>query len=116
MARPLKKIDLEQLDKCAEKQWTITEIAAFFRVNPRTIYARRYLARIEEARQRGLTKLRDLQWKRALEGSDRMIEHMSKHYLNQHDRQRIELEKIPDDVLTAEANRRLNDPGSKSDT
>jgi hypothetical protein len=88
MARPRKKIDIEQLQKCAEKQWSDVEIAAFFRVSVKTLH-RRYVQLIEEAKQRGKTKLRDLQWKRALEGSDKMIIHMSKHYLGQHDKMDI---------------------------
>jgi hypothetical protein len=101
-----KKIDIEQLEKCAEKQWNNTEIAAFFRVSTKTL-ERRYVEIIEKARQRGKTKLKDLQWKRALEGSDKMIVHMSKHYLGQHDR--IEdVTKLPDDTLAQEAERRLN--------
>ena len=57
MARPLKKIDEEQLRKCAEKLWSITEIAAFFKVSTDTLH-RRYAAIIEEARQSGKAKLR----------------------------------------------------------
>lgn len=89
MARPIKKIDLHQLEMCAEKHWSITEIAAHFRVSTRTI-TRRYVKVIEEARQRGKTKLRDLQWKRAIEGSDTMIKHMSEHYLDQHQKNKVE--------------------------
>jgi hypothetical protein len=82
--RPKAPIDREQLIKCAERQWLTTEIAAFFRVSVSTI-DRNFAEDIREARQRGHAKLRDIQWKRALEGSDRMIEHMSKHYLKQHE-------------------------------
>ena len=98
MARPRKKIDIEQLIKCAEKQWHIREIAAFFRVSTDTIH-RRYAAIIEEARNSGKAKLRDLQWKRALEGSDTMIKHMSEHYLEQHSRQQVDLNKVPEDAI-----------------
>ena len=98
MARPRKKIDIEQLIKCAEKQWHIREIAAFFRVSTDTIH-RRYAAIVEEARNSGKAKLRDLQWKRALEGSDTMIKHMSEHYLDQHSRQRIDLDKVPEEQI-----------------
>jgi hypothetical protein len=86
MARPRKKIDQEQLERCAEKHWTILEIAAHFRVGKKTI-ERRYGSLIAECRERGKSKLRDLQWRRALEGSDRVLLHMSKHYLEQHEKQ-----------------------------
>lgn len=115
MPRPRIKIDKEQVEKCAEKQWTNREIAAFFRVNEVTLW-RRYAKEIDDARQRGLTKLRDLQWKRALEGSDRMIEHMSKHYLGQHDRQKVDITNVPDETLAKEAERRLNDTTTKKDS
>lgn len=98
MARPRKKIDEEQLRRCSEKQWHITEIAAFFRVSTDTLH-RRYAAIIEEARQNGKAKLRDLQWKRALEGSDTMIKHMSEHYLEQHSRQQVDLNKVPEEAI-----------------
>ncbi len=112
MARPRKIIDIEQLEKCAEKQWSYVEIAAFFRVSVKTI-ERRYVAIIEDAKQRGKTKLRDLQWKRALEGSDRMIMHMSAHYLGQSQKLELAVEKIPDEVLIQEAQRRINDKNNK---
>jgi len=91
MARPKKPIDEEQLRKCAEKQWTVREIAAFFRVSHDTIQ-RRYASVIEEARQSGRAKLRDLQWARAVNGSDTMLKHMSEHYLDQTPRTKISIE------------------------
>jgi hypothetical protein len=91
MARPRKMIDEEQLRKCAEKQWSTREIAAFFRVSTDTI-ERRYAAIVEEARQSGRAKLRDLQWARALNGSDTMLKHMSEHYLDQTPRTKISIE------------------------
>lgn len=83
--RPKKKINVQQLELLAEKQWHAREIAAFFRVNESTI-KRRFTPLIEECKQRGKAKLRDLQWRRALDGSDRILLHMSKHYLGQHDK------------------------------
>lgn len=114
MARPRKKIDVEQLIKCAEKQWAITEIAAFFRVSTDTLH-RRYAAEIELGRQNGKAKLRDLMWLRAANGSDTIIKHLAEHYLGQHSRQQIDLatipdeklREIPDEKLTPEIERRL---------
>lgn len=108
MARPRKKIDVEQLIKCAEKQWHIREIAAFFRVSHDTIQ-RRYASIIEEARNSGKAKLRDLQWKRALEGSDTMIKHMSEHYLGQHSRQQVDLNKVPEDAIKEYLKKKLTE-------
>lgn len=85
MARPKAPIDKEVLEKLAERQWTEIEIAAFFKVSTDTI-RRRFASLIDECRQRGKAKLRDLQWKRALEGSDKILLHMSKHYLKQHEK------------------------------
>lgn len=85
MARPKKPIDVHVLEKMAEKLWPIEEIAAGLRVSPQTI-KRRYGKLIEDCRQRGKSKLRDLQWQRCLQGSDRMILHMGKHLLGQHDK------------------------------
>lgn len=82
--RPRKwdKIDVEQLRKCAEKFWSVPEIAAFFKVS-HDVIERHFASIIAEARESGRAKLRDLQWKRALEGSDRMIIHMSEHKLGE---------------------------------
>jgi hypothetical protein len=102
MATPLsgktgkKIIDIQQLEMCAEKQWSTGEIAAFFRCSVDVIQ-RRFAANIIEARKRGTAKLRDLQWKKALEGSDKMIIHMSKHYMQQH-------EKVEQTIVTADEN------------
>lgn len=114
MPRPKKQIDIEQLEKLAEKQWSIEQIAAFFRVSRDTI-ERRYAANVKEARQRGTAKIIDLQWKRALEGSDTMIKHMSQHYIGQYDKQKIEINKISDEELSEEIKRRLNESGNKND-
>jgi hypothetical protein len=114
MARPRKTLDVEQLIKCAEKQWSITEIAAFFRVSTDTIH-RRYAAEVELGRQNGKAKLRDLLWHRAISGSDAILKHMCEHYLGQTSRQQIDfvnipdekLREIPDEKLTPEIERRL---------
>lgn len=99
MARPKKEIDIEQLRKCAEKLWHITELAAFFKVSTDTLH-RRYAAIIEEARQSGKAKLRDFQWKRVMEGSDTILKHMSEHYLDQHSKSKISIEDAWDSLPT----------------
>jgi len=87
------EIDPEQVRKCAEKQWKITEIAAFFRVSTDTI-ERHFAPILLEARESGRAKIRDLQWKRALEGSDTMIKHLSEHYLGQYAKSEVKNETI----------------------
>lgn len=93
--RPKKRIDLEALKAMAAKQWSTVEMAAAFQVHRSTL-ERKYSAVIEEGRQRGRAKIRDLQWKRAMEGSDRLLLHISKHYLGQHDQ--IQLDNVQSKV------------------
>lgn len=88
--RPKAKIDIDLIKKCAEKHWSIAEIAAVTKVHRSTL-ERRFAEVIEEARESGRAKLRDLQWKRALEGSDRVLLHMSEHYLQQQRTEKREL-------------------------
>lgn len=112
--RPLAVIDEQQLEKLAERQWTAIEIAAFFRVDRRTI-ERRFSTNIEEARQRGRAKLRDLQWKRAMEGSDRILIHMSEHYLGQRSTgiNLINESETHNTVQVAQINNTINADGTK---
>lgn len=83
MARPKKPIDKDHLGKLAERGWFDEEIAAFFDVHVDTI-KRRFADFIATQRLKGRAKLRDLQWQRAIAGSDRMIIHMSQHKLGEH--------------------------------
>jgi len=84
------KIDPDQVRQCAIKLWKNEEIAAFFQVSVDTI-ERHFAGVLADARQNGKAKIRDLQWKRALEGSDRMILHLSEHHLGEHPVQKNEL-------------------------
>lgn len=82
MARPKITIDITQLERLAERRWTIEEIAAFFRVSRDTI-ERRFAAKIHQARLRGSAKLRDLQWALAAKLHPGMLIHLGRHYLGQ---------------------------------
>lgn len=82
MARPRRQINVEQLERLAERRWTIEEIAAFFRVSQSTI-ERRFAAKIKESRHRGTAKLRDLQWALAAKLHPGMLIHLGRHYLGQ---------------------------------
>lgn len=110
VGRPPKwtSVDIEQLRQCAQKQWNDKEIAAHFRISTDTL-DRHFAEEIAAARQTGKAKLRDLQWKRALEGSDTMIKHMSEHYLDQHTRQRIDLDKVPEEHLKEYLQKKLQE-------
>lgn len=78
--RPRIKLDEEKLKKCAEKQWTDAELAAFFECSIDTLH-RNYADLIDTSRANGKAKLRDLIWQRAIAGSDRMLEHAANRFL-----------------------------------
>ena len=82
MARPRKEIDVDALEKCAQRQWSTEELAAFFNVSRDTL-ERRYAAIIKNARQNGKAKLRDMQWSSAEKGNERMQIFLGKIYLEQ---------------------------------
>jgi hypothetical protein len=114
MARPRKVIDVEQLKKVAERQWSNEMIAAFFNVDRKTI-ERRFSPEIEEGRQRGRAKLVDLLWARAhgnpernIKGSDRILEHVSNRYLGPVKTiLKIEAKDLPDEEIAKIAMERL---------
>lgn len=62
--RPKKEIPEDQVLKLAERQWSAREIAAHFGVGHDLIH-RRFQAKIEEARQHGVAKLKDVFWRHA---------------------------------------------------
>ena len=85
MARPLKKIDTEQLEKLASMHCTVPEMAAFFSVSRDTL-ERRYAAIIAKGRETGKTRLRKAQWEAALKGNIVMMIFLGKQYLAQSDK------------------------------
>ena len=115
MARPRKILDEEQMSKCAEKQWTTKEIAAFFRVSE-DLLQKRYSVLIAEARQRGTAKLRDLMWQRAINGSDRMLEHIANRFLGSiPSHVKMSLTDLSDEKLAEEMERRMKN-GQENDS
>lgn len=80
MPKPKLKIDAEQVKKLAAKQWTYREIAAFFNTSEATI-CRRFVTQISLGRASGTSLLRDMLWRRAQEGSDRVLLLLAKEYL-----------------------------------
>lgn len=84
MGRPQKKIDIQQLEQLAERQWTTDQIAAFFRVSRDTV-ERRYAEQIKESRHRGTSKIKDLLWER-MGTSEKILVHCAKYYLGHADK------------------------------
>ncbi|MBZ5601562.1 MAG: hypothetical protein LAO79_04580 [Acidobacteriia bacterium] len=56
MARPEKKIDIDEMEKLYGLQCTDEEVAAFFGVSLRTIVRRRELKTFQDAKDRGMAK------------------------------------------------------------
>lgn len=65
--RPKIKVDERQLRALAERQWTHSEIAAFFGCHVDTITSR-FSVQIAAAKQAGLGQLKDDLWRRARGG------------------------------------------------
>ena len=90
MARPIKKIDIEQLKKLLALQCTKVECAAFFEVTKPTLEARireagyeGFQAFAEVYRQPGRISLRRHQWKSAEAGHVGMQIWLGKQWLGQ---------------------------------
>lgn len=91
--RPIKPIDWEVVDKFLVAGCFGTDIAGYFCMHPETFYDR---VRLEkgvgftdyslEKQGHGKSILRAKQFDRALKGSDKMLIHLGKHYLGQHDK------------------------------
>lgn len=79
-----KKVDVEQLRTLSKKQWTMLEIASFFRVKLSCI-RENFFDIIKQGREEGKGELRSAQWESALSGNSRMQIHLGRHYLGQHD-------------------------------
>jgi hypothetical protein len=111
MARPPKPINSKQVEELAERHWSIEQIAAFFRVDRRTI-ERRFAAVIEDARHRGRAKLIDMLWKRADE-SDRILENLADRVIGPVQKQmKIDLDKLSDEELARLVEERMKSHAS----
>ena len=105
VGRPQKSIDVEQLEKLAERQWTVEQIAAFFRVSRDTI-ERRFAEEVRQSKQRGAAKLLDKQFDVAMQGNVNMLIWLGKNYLGQTDKNeeqmkawlREELKKVNNEI------------------
>ena len=86
MARPKKKIDYELVKKLAEIQCTQEEIGNILDISVRTLQRDKEFCRIfNMSRENGKMSLKRWQFKRAEQGSDRMLIWLGKQYLGQRD-------------------------------
>jgi len=106
MGRPPANIDGEQVRTLAEMQCTVDEMAAFFKVNRDTIYAR-FSDELEKGRLVGNISLRRKMFHRALhgfngEGDSTMLIWLSKQYLGHKDRSQDEVVSLNFNVTVSE--------------
>jgi hypothetical protein len=87
MARPRIEVDYKQAGKLAEIQCTIDEIAHVLGVSSTKLKRDdEFRAIYDQAREKGKTSLRRLQWAAARRGSTAMLIWLGKQYLGQTDR------------------------------
>lgn len=108
MSRPLLPIDEELVLSLASIMCSNKEIAAIVGCCVDTL-TDRFSDILDKGRQTGRTTLRREQFKAAVGGNVVMLIWLGKQYLDQQDKTQISLEKISDDLLVAEAQRRLTD-------
>lgn len=108
MARPKIEISEEDLVKLASMCCTMNEMASFFGCSVDTL-ERNYADIIKRGRDRGRMSIRREQYSVAMKGNVTMLIWLGKQLLDQRDKTQLVLEKIPDELLAAEAQRRLED-------
>jgi hypothetical protein len=85
MGRPAKDIDAELVRKLAKIGCTQDEIADFFGVT-QSVISERFRSDFHLGCAESKISLRRMQFKRAMQGSDRMLIHLGKVFLGQTDR------------------------------
>ena len=110
--RPKLEIDPTIVEKMASLGCRNTEIADYFNCQDDTI-TRNFQEQLDKGRANLKMSLRQLQIKSAQNGNVAMLIWLGKQYLDQQDKTQLVLEKITDEMLVAEAQRRLTD-GTKS--
>ncbi len=88
MARPLIEIDENDVEKLAQMQCTMKEIAAFFDCSVDTL-ERRFAEVIRKGREKGRITLRRLQWQAAQKGNVTMMIWLGKQMLGQSEKQEV---------------------------
>ena len=97
-----KKIDKALLKWMAKRQATQVEMAEALGCSVATL-SRHFAEDMARWRSVGKIRLRAWQWKRARKGSDSMLIHMGKQYLDQSDKYKVETSGEPFDPLAAYA-------------
>jgi hypothetical protein len=92
----------------AENFYKISEIAAYFRVSD-TYISNHYGKEISLAHSRARGRLREIQWNAAKRGDVKMIIHMSKHNLDEHEQQKFQLQSLSNEQLAVLVQQRLEE-------
>ena len=99
MARPKKyNIDKDQVEKLAALGCTNSEIASFFGCED-SLISKSYSRNVTKGKERGKTRLRQMQWRSAEKGSVPMLIWLGKQVLGQSDKQEITEVKPIDDIV-----------------
>ena len=85
MARPIKKVDTQAVQKLAQMHCTYEEIAEFCNVSTKTLQ-RSYVHLIKKGREMGKISLRRAQFENALGGNLAMQIWLGKQHLDQRDK------------------------------
>lgn len=116
MARPKKVLDEKLIADLAGIACTVEEIALICKCCKDTL-ERNYSQFIEEGRAHLRSSLRRKQYEVAMnddaKGQTTMLIWLGKQLLEQKDISRIELDRVPDDVLAKEVQRRLGNAAVK---
>lgn len=106
MARPKVQIDVKTVERLAQLGCKTTEIADHFGVSVDTI-DRRFAEELTKGRANIRMSLRQWQLKAAEKGNPTMLIWLGKQMLGQEDRSIFEVTKVSDEMLFAEAERRI---------
>ena len=85
MARPIKKVDTQAIQKLAQMHCTYEEIAEFLDVSTKTLQ-RNYVHLIKKGREMGKISLRRAQFEKAIGGNVAMMIWLGKQHLDQKDK------------------------------
>nr|BAR32061.1 putative DNA binding protein [uncultured Mediterranean phage uvMED] len=85
MARPIKKVDTDAIQKLAQMHCTYDEIAEFLDVSTKTLQ-RNYVHLIKKGREMGKISLRRAQFEKAIGGNVAMMIWLGKQHLDQKDK------------------------------
>lgn len=114
--RPKKEFtekDIEQIKVLARCHCPDTEIAAWFGVNEATI-KRHFAPLLKEQRDVGKGNIRAKQFRMAMEGDRTMLIWIGKQILGQREQTNISLEKLPEELIIQEVERRIREKNNKS--